>query len=368
MKFISTITIPLFISCIIFEWIVSHWRKKPIFRLNNIINNISCGVIESISFFLLKSLSFTVYIWLYHSFALFPLNHDWQHWLLGFLAVDVCYYAFHRASHRVNLFWLGHAVHHQSEDYNLSVSLRQGVFQDVYSWLFFLPLAVMGMSPLMFMVLYSITLLYQLWLHTQLIGRLGPLELIFNTPSHHRVHHGKNPQYIDKNFAGTLIIWDKLFGTFAAEHETVQYGLTTPLNSWNPLWAQIQYAQVMWQKFLSLSGLLDKCLVWVMPPEWKTNIHHLGMSDTETEKYDVRPNQWIQRYVLLQIFLVCLCLYWFLIHEQTVSSDQLCYLSAMIIFSVWTLGGLQDTKKWMPWLEGLRLLLASLWLTMTFVF
>ena len=153
---------------------------------------------------------------------------------------DFLYYWFHRLSHEINAFWAAHVVHHQSEEYNLAVALRQGTFQGVFSWVFYLPLAVLGFPPLVFLTVSSIDTLYQFWIHTRVIGRLGPLEWVLNTPSNHRVHHAKNPQYIDKNCGGALIIWDRMFGTYAAEVEPPVFGvLEMPTRPFNPFYLQL---------------------------------------------------------------------------------------------------------------------------------
>ncbi|MBB1380977.1 sterol desaturase family protein, partial [Shewanella sp. SR41-2] len=163
------------------------------------------------------------------------------------IAQDFCYYWFHRASHRIRWMWAAHVVHHSSENMNFSTAFRQSLMYPLAGkWPFWLPLVVLGFDPnwVVFAVLLNLGL--QFFVHTQAIKSLGPLELIFNTPSHHRVHHGRNPQYIDKNYAGVLIIWDKMFGTFEPEVETVQYGITKPVNSFNPLVVTFSEWRDMW--------------------------------------------------------------------------------------------------------------------------
>ena len=191
-------------------------------------------------------------------------------WIALFFAVDLCYYAYHRASHRVNLLWAGHVVHHSSEEYNFSVALRQSWFgQQLTEWVFFLPLALAGFAPSMFVVMLTLNTLYQFFIHTRLVGRLGPLEWVLNTPSHHRVHHGVNPRYVDRNYAGVFIVWDRLFGTFEPEGDEPVYGLVKPLGSFSPLWANVH----RWVEIASMSRrtrrLGDKLYAWLAPPEWR---------------------------------------------------------------------------------------------------
>lgn len=182
-----------------------------------------------------KFWSLGVVVWAYQ-YRLFDVPHVWWAWLLLILFEDHCYYWFHRAHHEVRLFWAAHVNHHSSRHYNLSTALRQSWTTPLTGPLFWTPLAFIGFSPMMIAIAQVVSLLYQYWIHTELIGRLGVLEWVLNTPSHHRVHHGRNPQYLDTNYGGILIVWDRLYGTFEAEEEAVDFGLTTNLDSYNPLW------------------------------------------------------------------------------------------------------------------------------------
>ena len=164
-----------------------------------------------------------------------PMNVWWA-WLILLFADDFAYYWFHRISHEVRFFWNFHVVHHSSNQYNLSVAVRQSWFSGVAHWVFYLPIAFLGFPLWAFATMHGLNLIYQFWIHTKLVGKIGFLEKILNTPSHHRVHHGVNNPYLDKNYAGIFIIWDRMFGTFVEETEEVRYGITTTLTSYNPLW------------------------------------------------------------------------------------------------------------------------------------
>src|SRR5690606_37534222 len=166
-----------------------------------------------------------------YEFRLFDLPNAWWVWALLIVAEDHCYYWFHRVHHESGMFWAGHVNHHSSRHYNLSTALRQSWTSPMTGLLFWLPLPLLGFRPEMILVAKSISLLYQYWIHTELIDRLGPFEWIFNTPSHHRVHHGSNPRYLDRNHGGILIVWDRLYGTFQEESEPVDYGLTTNIET-----------------------------------------------------------------------------------------------------------------------------------------
>jgi sterol desaturase/sphingolipid hydroxylase (fatty acid hydroxylase superfamily) len=231
--------------------------------------NLSCGIGQQVLGLFLNLGTVAAYGYVYDHWRLFSLPTTWWMWVLLFLGVDFSYYWFHRLSHEINFLWAAHVVHHQSEDYNLSVALRQSWFQQFFSWLFYIPLAWLGFHPFHLLTVAAFNTLYQFWIHTELIGRLGPLEWLFNTPSHHRVHHGSNPEYIDRNHGGTLIIWDRLFGTFEPEKTPVVYGITAPLRSFNPFTANIQYWQYLIQLSRDARNLKDKLLAWLAMPGWR---------------------------------------------------------------------------------------------------
>ncbi len=165
----------------------------------------------------------------------FPADAWWT-WAALFFVDDFAYYIFHRVSHESRLFWNFHVVHHSSQHYNLSVAVRQSWFSGILHWIFYAPVMLLGFAPWMFALMHGFNLIYQFWIHTRFIRTLGPLEYILNTPSHHRVHHGVNEAYLDKNYAGVLIIWDRMFGSFIAETEEPRYGIVKPISSYNPLW------------------------------------------------------------------------------------------------------------------------------------
>jgi hypothetical protein len=204
--------------------------------------------------------------------ALFRLPaREWWVWLFALVFYDFCYYWLHRGGHRVAVLWAAHAIHHQSEDYNLSTALRQTSSGFLLGWLFYLPMAVLGVPPLVFGVVALIDLLYQYWVHTQLIGKLGWFDRWFCSPSNHRVHHAVNDRFLDRNYGGILILWDRLFGTFVEEDdsEPIVYGTRSPLRSFNPLWANLQVYRDLFLDSWHASSWADKLRVWLMPPGWR---------------------------------------------------------------------------------------------------
>ncbi|NMD50949.1 sterol desaturase family protein [Shewanella sp. DNRA4] len=230
---------PLFFVCILLEWYFGDRRQKqPVsarYYPKEVLCNFSLAAMHQgmdiLAGLLIAKLYLAVFGWKLFDIQMGPFS-----FVLLMIAQDFCYYWFHRASHRIRWMWAAHVVHHSSENMNFSTAFRQSLMYPFAGmWVFWLPLVILGFDPnwVVFVVLLNLGL--QFFVHTQAVRKLGPLEWLFNTPSHHRVHHGRNPQYIDKNYAGILIIWDKLFGTFVPEEETVIYGITKPVNSFNPI-------------------------------------------------------------------------------------------------------------------------------------
>ena len=219
-----------------------------------------------------KLLRIGLYALVFEHVALWRLGADspWV-WLFALLFYDFCYYWLHRGGHRVAVLWAAHVVHHQSEDYNLGTALRQTSSGFLLGWLFYLPMAVAGVPPLVFGTVALVDLLYQFWVHTQQIDRLGWFDRWFCSPSNHRVHHAVNDVYLDKNYGGILIVWDRLFGTFKDEMqaEPCVYGTRAPLQSWNPLWANLQVYRDLAVDSWRAGSWADKLRVWIRPPGWR---------------------------------------------------------------------------------------------------
>jgi sterol desaturase/sphingolipid hydroxylase (fatty acid hydroxylase superfamily) len=217
-----------------------------------------------------KAMLFGILTWL-HRLAIFPMGFQWWVWVLLFFGDEFSYYWFHRVSHECRLFWASHVVHHSSERYNLSTALRQTWTGSFMSFVFWLWLPIVGFAPAMIMTMKAISLLYQFWIHTELVRSLGPLEAVFNTPSHHRVHHGSNPRYIDRNHGGTLIIWDKLFGTFEPENpaDPVRFGLTKDIETYNPVRIAFEEWIDMFRDVWRAPGWNNKLRYLLGNPGWR---------------------------------------------------------------------------------------------------
>jgi sterol desaturase/sphingolipid hydroxylase (fatty acid hydroxylase superfamily) len=259
------LAIPFFFLLMGVEIWVARRRGLAVYRFTDSVVDLSCGMTQQILLVFAVAVLSGGYSWLYqHRLLTLP---TWAAWIAAFFAVDFVYYWWHRWSHEVNVLWAVHSVHHQSEDYNLAVALRQAVFSVWTIWPLHLPLALIGVPPVVFLVVDSLSTLYQFWIHTELIGKLGWYEWIFNTPAQHRVHHAINPRYLDRNYAATLCIWDRLFGTFVEEKEQPVYGLVKPLGSFDPMRAQINHFFEIARRARKYSGF-DKLRVWLKGPEW----------------------------------------------------------------------------------------------------
>jgi sterol desaturase/sphingolipid hydroxylase (fatty acid hydroxylase superfamily) len=230
-------SVPVFLALMIGEMLLGRAAAAPHrrgYERRDTLASLAMGLGNVGVHGLLKVATFGFSVWL-SQFALFDLGNGWWIWLLLIPAEDFCYYWFHRAHHEVRLLWAAHVNHHSSRHFNLSTALRQSWTTPITGPIFWAPLPLLGFSPLHILTAQAVSLVYQFWLHTEHVGRLGPLEWIFNTPSHHRVHHGRNVEYLDKNYAGIFIVWDRLFGTFAPERAPVDYGLTKNLTSFHPV-------------------------------------------------------------------------------------------------------------------------------------
>jgi alkylglycerol monooxygenase len=268
---------PVFLFLIALEFFWSRRANARVkgekaYRLNDAINSISLGILSQVSGVLTKALSVGIYTLVFGAVAIYPDLEFWKTWygvLLALVFYDLCYYWLHRAGHVVALFWAAHVVHHQSQHYNLSTALRQTSSGAFFGWIFYIPMAIAGVPPLIFGIVALIDLLYQFWVHTEQVGKLGWFDRVFCSPSNHRVHHAVNDAYIDKNYGGILVLWDRWFGTFQEEREPCVYGTRGALNSWDPLWAN---AEVYWglaKDSYATRRWSDKLRVWLKPPGWQ---------------------------------------------------------------------------------------------------
>lgn len=357
-------SIPIFFILIGVELLVNKIKKTHLYRFNDAITNLSCGIGSQVVGLFLKVFTIGAYAWIYENWS--PFKGDipvtWWSILILFIGVDFFYYWFHRLAHEIAVMWGSHVVHHQSEEYNLTVALRQAWLQGAFSWVFYLPLAFLGFEPLVFVSIAGFQTLYQFWIHTKAIDRMHPaFEYVFNTPSHHRVHHGVNPVYIDRNHGGTLIIFDRMFGTFQKEEEEVVYGITKQTNSWNPLWVNFEYWIDLFRSAFRARRWSDKIKILVKAPGWYPEelggVQQPRQVTTATfHKYDTRIPQGLNIYVLLHFVLLLAGTTIFLFKYMEFDLPVRIGLTALIVFSLVNLGGVFESKRWVLPLEILRLL------------
>lgn len=364
------LAIPVFFLLIGIEVLIDRMSRLSYYRFNDAVTNLSLGIGSQLTGVFLKLFTVTAYIALYEISPLKGVTpNTWWSYILLFIGVDFFYYWFHRLAHEISILWGSHVVHHQSEEYNLTVALRQAWFQGAFSWVFYLPLAVLGFDPKAFFVIASIQTLYQFWIHTRVINKLpAPIEYVFNTPSHHRVHHGVNPKYIDKNHGGTLIIFDRMFGTFQAEEEEVVYGITKQPKSWNPLWVNFEYWVDLFKDVFRVKGFGNRIKMLVKMPGWKPA--ELGPMDElknvtpqTFHKYDTDISPGLNYYVLLQFIVVLGGATYFLKAQMNppFTDNMALKLSfvALVIMSIINIGGVFEKKSWLPLAEVARLIALS---------
>ncbi len=363
------LSIPIFFILIGLELLVDKLQNRSNYRFNDAITNISCGIGEQVTGVFFKLTIVGLYGFLFEHYAFFNIPVNWTTGILLFIGVDFFYYWFHRYSHVINLFWGGHVVHHQSEEYNLSVALRQGWFQKFFSFIFYLPLALIGFDPIQFLTVSSLVTVYQFWIHTKSINKLGILEYVLNTPSHHRVHHGVNPKYIDKNHAGTFIIWDKMFGTFQEEEEEPTYGITHPINTWDPLSANLHHWKQMYRGLKQMRSAKDKLKYIFMPPGWRPDYikeSPAPVNQPTYKKYDTDVPYYVNYYVLFQYIITLAGATFFLIKAGKMDFIPKLIACSLIILSIVNYSNLFESKKHAISFEATRLFLVLITLAIYF--
>ncbi|WP_026777664.1 sterol desaturase family protein [Polaribacter sp. Hel_I_88] len=272
--------IPFFVATVILEIILTVKVKLEDYEFKDAGTSIIMGLGNVFIGIFTKIMILAVFLFLY-KFRFFTIPFAWWAWVILLFVEDFCYYWFHRISHESRLFWASHVVHHSSQKYNLSTALRQTWSGSFYTFIFWFPLIIIGFHPIMVLVQMSISLIYQYWIHTELIDKMPKwFEYIFNTPSHHRVHHATNPQYLDRNHAGIFIIWDRLFKTFEPEVEKPVYGLVVNINTYNPIKiAFLEWIHMLKDVWYSKTTLKNKFKYLIKPPGWK----HDGTSILSTD-------------------------------------------------------------------------------------
>jgi len=364
--------IPGFFVLIGIELLVAKWRGRHVYYSNDAINSLGLGMISQIVGVFTKLFAIGIYGWCAARLALWrlPADNAWV-WISGLLLYDLLYYWLHRFGHEVNVLWAAHVVHHQSESYNLTTALRQTGSGFLLGWLFYLPMALLGYPVEVFAVIALIDLLYQFWVHTEVIGRLGWFDRVFCSPSNHRAHHAVNDRYLDRNYGGILILWDRLFGSFVEENDEDPpiYGTRAPLQSWNPLWANVEVYWALLKDSWHARSWLDKLRVWIKPPGWRpadvaARFPKSGFDITHV-RYDPPMPAGLKLYCLAAFGVLLLIGVHFLGVAPKLELAPAALYAVYLVYSLWTIGLLLEGRSIGLWLELLRTAgsAAGVWLT-----
>ena len=354
------LAVPIFFLLIGLELLVARARGRRVYRFTDSFADLGCGVTQRVVLLLFEVALLAVYALLYEHGRVWTFAPDspWP-WVIAIVGVDLGYYWWHRLSHEINFLWAVHVVHHQSEDYNLAVALRQAVLSPVTVMPFYLPLAVLGVPLLPFFIVNALSTLYQFWIHTELVDRMGVLERVINTPSLHRVHHGVNPEYLDKNYAATFICWDQLFGTLRREEAPVVYGVSHPLRSFDPVWAQVQPFWALWQAMRRAPSAREAIRFMLASPAWHPDWLgpidlRRGVDPEALPKYDVQPGRGVIRYVFVQLALVIVAAFALLTWHQALSPAALVVAVTWVLLSLVAGAALLEGRRWAVGLELAR--------------
>lgn len=347
--------IPFFVSFMLLEYYVSKRRNKKVHHFNESIANVNVGIVERISDLLTTGSFFFVFSWLYENFSIFTIENNWITWILLFLATDLLWYWYHRFGHQVNLFWAAHIVHHQSEDFNYTTAARITVFQAIARGLFWSILPIIGFEPGMITVFLLVHGTYPFFTHTELIGKLGWLEYILVTPSHHRVHHSSNKEYLDKNYGDMLIIWDKIFGTFAEEETVPKYGLTKSLDSHSFLWQHFHYVLELLVAFRLAKGSKAKFkVIFGGPNDIDPRIRTLLERKLSQKVRHVQHSKNLILAIKVKTVTTVLVLFLTILFSHYITSERLILITVFIVLSVIVTGAMLEQKRWIFHLEFLR--------------
>ncbi len=350
--------IPFFILAMGVEFLYGKLVGRQTYRLNDTVNSLALGVLSRLNGVLRLGVSAVAFGALVQYLRIPPWSmvSPWE-WIAAFVAYDFCYYWKHRAGHRSRIFWASHIAHHQSEEFNLSTALRQ-TGTDYIGFVFYLPLYFVGIPPAAVVTVGSLNLIYQFWVHTEHIRRLGPLEWIIVTPSNHRVHHARNTEYIDKNYGGVFILWDRLFGTFKDERTDAPcvYGIVTGLKSFNPLWANFHFWIDTFRLAWRARHWADKFRIWFMPPAWvPADLGPLPSKDWRYPKFDPRATAFVRGYTFLQFWLITVAALWLLGTYTKLPHAFVLSAFVWICFSLYVQGTWLEGRSYARRLEWLRI-------------
>ncbi len=373
----GAVLLAVFGISMLIEFVLNLLLRKNYFSAEYLVINLCIASLQQLTDVFNKLIFLGAFYWVQTHWAI-------QHWLgwepvklvnpfyphINWLAIgtyvmvlviaDFCQYWLHRLSHEVNIMWAGHITHHSNTEYNFGVAVRQNALEGLYTWVFFMPLAFFGIPWQMFVAAYTVSLIWQFWVHTRFVNKLGWLESFMSTPSHHRVHHGKNPQYIDKNYGAFFIIWDKMFGTFEPEVEEVQYGILKPLENNNPIWGNVHHHLHIFKTAKAAQRWGERVKVFFGRPAFVPGSLATQAVVTSTNKasFTMQPEK--KLYVFINFLLTSIAGF-FALNYYSEHGNIWVYLAAAVFmlgcFSLFT--ALLENKKWADRVEVLRLILIA---------
>ncbi len=352
------IAIPFFFLGIFIEARIARRRRLDLYRLGDALADMGCGISQQLAGLFTAGLLLGVYSGLYENHRLFTLP-TWAAWALAIIGVDFVYYWWHRLSHEVNLLWAAHGVHHQSEDYNLAVALRQSMVTSLTYFPFLATLAFAGVPPLQLAVVNSLSTLYQFWIHTELVGKLPRFDRWFNSPSLHRVHHAINPKYLDRNHGATSIVWDRLFGTWQPEEEQCVYGMTRPLGSYNSMWAQLDGFWQLLKLARHAPNPLEAVKVFVLSPAWRADWFPDAKLPPVAErsqqvKYDPKASPARRAWALVLFVALVLATLALLLWGGRLSLEERAGAVGLVYLTLISISGLLENRRWVVPFEVAR--------------
>jgi alkylglycerol monooxygenase len=348
--------IPVLLFFVLVELLADVISHRKVYRFEDTITNISLGFGQQVIEALFKTVFSFLFLWVY-KYSIFAIPDTIGTFLGVVLICDFIFYWFHRLSHTINILWAIHIVHHQSNEYNFSVSLRQPWLHKFAIFAFFLVLPFIGVSPTIMVLAFAFQTFYQFWLHTRFIGKLGILEKYLVTPSHHRVHHGANDKYLNKNYGNTLIIWDKLFGTFQGEDEPVVFGTTESFTSTNPFWANIFFWKVLAKNSKKQKKITEKIKLY-----FQKLIPHTGKQKTGVKAEPLRliiPHR-LTWYIIVQYLLIFIFAFFYLLKQDNFSIVWKIISALFIFWSIYNFSALIQRKKDSIFWELIRIIVMGL--------
>jgi alkylglycerol monooxygenase len=361
---IYSIIAPIALVLLVLEMLYCIFKKNGIYTFQESFTNLSTGMGNQVVNLVVMAVVFSLYEPLYQ-WAPYKFENSLINMLILLVLVDFIFYWVHRFGHEINILWAAHSPHHSGEEMNLALALRASVTMRLASFFFFWPLALIGFSPAMIYAASGIQLILAFWHHTKLIGKMGWFEKYFNSPSHHRVHHGTNAKYLDKNYGEIFIIWDKMFGTFQAEEEEVNYGILRQPKSWNPLIINFHFWGLLFQDFRETKSYWDKIRLWFMPLGWRPKDVSFREPVKPFEKgdytrYKSKEFKYSRPYLLLQLGFGLAAMLFAMNMKNDLTLSGRVFFGSFLWLGMISWGAILESRAWGIYLEVFKSFLCTI--------